>query len=79
MLSQKSLTGCHCKAALVISLLNQRPPVTPPAQTLFPDVAFGSQTKALVLPPTLFGPRSTHGKLVEPGIPGTKACGLAVC
>ena len=67
--AQKSFTLVHEELALVISLLYQSPPVTPPAQTFFPVISFGSQTKVRVLPPTLFGPRSTHGAVDVPGIP----------
>src|SRR6476620_9845347 len=52
-------TRCHCVAAEVMSLLTHSPPLTPPANTLM--VEPGAKSNALVLPPTLLGPRSSHG------------------
>ena len=51
-------TCVHVLAALVISLLTHKPPLVAPANTL---VALpGAKINARVLPPTLYGPRSTH-------------------
>ena len=72
MLSQKSLTACQVDPVLVISLLYHKPPETPPAHTLLVEV--GSQVRALVLPPTLSGPLSTHGALAAPGRVGEGFC-----
>ena len=68
MFAQKSLTATHVEVDEVISLLYHKPPVTPPAQTFFLLLSFGSNNKALVLPPTLLGPLSVH--LLEVELPG---------
>ncbi len=60
MFAQKSSIFCQTLESLVISVLYQSPPPTPPAQTFLAVASLGSNTKALVRPPILFGPRSFH-------------------
>src|SRR5690606_3750899 len=58
-------TRCQTEEGLVISSLTQRPPLTPPANTLV--VLPGAKIREWVLPPTLLGPRSSHRLVASPG------------
>ena len=59
---------------LVMSVLYQRPPPIPPANTFLFVLSVGSNIKALTRPPTSFGPRSVH--LFEAVPPGATVCTL---
>src|SRR5688572_31060215 len=60
--SNASFTLVQTGLATVISFVNHKPPPTPPAHTFLYPLATSDRSnhKALVLPPTLFGPRSCH-------------------
>ena len=60
-------TSAQAELASVISLFTQRPPLTPPANTLLFVASLGSYIIALVLPPTLSGPLSTQLLVSSPG------------
>ena len=60
ILSQKSSILFQDGSVKVISSVNHKPPVTPPAQNFLPSESLGSNMTALVRPPTLSGPCSTH-------------------
>ena len=51
-------TSLHVGAEIVISLVYHNPPLTPAAHNFFFVESFGSISKALVLPPMVFGPLS---------------------
>ena len=77
--AQRSSTFTQLELLLVISLLYQSPPVTPPAQTFLPEMSLGSHASALVLPPTLLGPSSfqlVSTLVLSPGIRGLTTLAL---
>ena len=61
----------------VISVFFHNPPLIPPAITVLLVLSVGSKMIAFVLPPTLFGPLSTHGlSAPSPGVLFKRACCL---
>ena len=71
-LAQKSFTATHEELPLVISVLYQRPPPTPPANTFLLVLSVGSNIIALTRPPTSLGPLSVHLLAALP--PGATVC-----
>ena len=59
-------TRAHCEPLLEISVFFHKPPLTPPAKTVLLLLSLGSNKIARVLPPTLFGPLSSHALVPSP-------------